>query len=90
MDVRYTTQFNRDLSGIRDRQLARIVEQVIEDLKAAARLTEISGVSRLTNVGSRYRIRIGNYRLVILMRGNEVTLEMFLHRREVYRRRGRG
>ena len=86
MEVRYTARFNRDLAQLRNRQLALLVNEVIDDLKAAAQLTEVAGVRHLTNVGSRYRIRIRNYRLVFLMEGNIAYLERFLPRGEIYRR----
>ena len=89
MDVRFTTRFNRDLERIRDRQVAQSVEQAIDTLKAADRLTEVAGVSHLVNRGSRYRMRIGDYRLVMLSEGEGLILERILHRREVYGRRGR-
>ena len=90
MEVRLTTRFNRDLGRIRDRQVAQSVEQAINTLKVANRLTEVSGVTRLVNRGARYRMRIGDYRLVMLMDDDGLILERFLHRREVYGRRGRG
>ena len=89
MDVRFTTRFNRDLERIRDRQVAQSIEQAIETLKASNRLTEVAGVSRLVNRGPRYRMRIGDYRLVMLSEGDALILERILHRREVYGRRGR-
>ena len=85
MEVRYTARFNRDLSQLRDRQLALQVNEVIDNLKAASQLTEVAGVRHLTGVGSRYRIRIRNYRLVFLMEGNIAYLERFLPRDQIYR-----
>ena len=90
MEVRFTTQFNRDLGRIRDRRVAQSVEQAIDTLKAANRMTEIPGVTRLVNRGPRYRMRIGDYRLVMRRDDDGVILERFLHRGEVYGRRGRG
>ena len=89
MDVRFTARFNRDLQRIRDRQVAQSVEQAIDALKAADRLTDVAGVSRLVNRGPRYRMRIGDYRLVMLLDGEGLILERILHRREVYGRRCR-
>ena len=89
MDVRFTARFNRDLERIRDRQVAQSVEQAIETLKAANRLTDVVGVSHIVNRGPRYRMRIGDYRLIILSEGDALILERILHRREVYGRRVR-
>ena len=83
-------QFNRDLGRIRDRRIAQSVEQAIDTLKAANRLTEVPGITRLVNRGLRYRMRIGDYRLVMLMDDEGLILERILHRRDVYGRRGRG
>ena len=89
MDVSFTARFNRDLERIRDRQVAQSVEQAIDTLKAANQLTDVAGVSHLVNRGPRYRMRIGDYRLVMLLDGEGLILERILHRREVYGRRGR-
>ncbi len=67
MEVRYTTGFDRDLTRLRDRLLKLRVNEAIDELKAAFRLADVSGVRRLTGVGPRYRIRIGDYRLIILL-----------------------
>ncbi len=85
MEIRYTTGFDRDLAKLRDRQLTLRANQAIDELKAAPWLAEVSGVRRLTGVGPRYRIRIGDYRLIILLEENVAYLERFLHRSDVYR-----
>ena len=90
VEVRLTTQFNRELGRIRDRRVAQSVEQAIDTLKAANQLIEVAGVTRLVNRGPRYRMRIGDYRLIMLMDDEGLTLERLLHRREAYGRRGRG
>ena len=89
MQVRFTTQFNRDLGRIPDRRVAQSVEQAIDTLKAANRLTEVPAVPWPVNRALRYRMRLGDYRLVMLMDDEGLILEGFLHRREVYGRRGR-
>ena len=77
MEIRFTVRFNRDLAQLRDRQLALQVNEVINDLKAASQLTEVAGVRHLTGVGSRYRIRVRNYRLVFLVEDNIAYLPEF-------------
>ena len=90
MEVRFTTQFNRDVGRIRERRVAQSVEEAIDTLKAANRLTEVPGITRLVDRGPRYRMRIGEYRLIMLMDDEGLILERLLHRREAYGRRGRG
>ena len=81
MEISYHNQFNRDLRRLRNPSLATQVEQVIEELKAASTIRDVRGVSRMTNAGEHYRIRIREYRLGITMDGETVVLP----RGEIYR-----
>ena len=81
MEISYHNQFNRDLRRLRNPSLAAQVEQVIEELKAASTIRDVRGVSRMTNAGEHYRIRIREYRLGITMDGEPVVLP----RGEIYR-----
>ena len=81
MEISYHNQFNRDLRRLRNPSLAAQVEQVIEELKAASTIRDVRGVSRMTNAGEHYQIRIREYRLGITMDGETVVLP----RGEIYR-----
>ena len=85
MEIRYGAGFNRDLARIRNPDLSRRIERIIEDLKAASTITEARGVRRMTGAERYYRIRIGDYRLGVSAEGDVVTLLRFAHRSEIYR-----
>ena len=85
MEIRYHAQFDRDLRRLRNSNLARSIEQIISELKAASSLTEVRGVRRLRGEGRHYRIRIGEYRLGITQDGDSIILRRLLHRSEIYR-----
>ena len=85
MEIRYHSQFNRDLRRLRNPYLAAQIEQVIEELKAAPTIRDVRGVSRMTSAGEHYRIRIREYRLGITMDGETAILHRFLPRGEIYR-----
>ena len=79
--------FIRDLKRVRNPDLQRRVEQAIAALEAAASVTEVPGIRKITSASGRhYRIRIGNYRLGIAIEGDVTVLVTFGHRREFYRR----
>ncbi len=80
MEIRYHNQFNRDLRRLRNPSLAAQIEQIIEELKAASTIRDVHGVSRMTNSGEHYRIRIREYRLGITMDGETAVLRRFLPR----------
>ena len=89
MNLEPTRLFRRDVRQLGSAQVRRQLEQVIQELTEANNIEEVSGVSRMTARGRHYRIRIGNYRLVMLSEGEGLILERILHRREAYGRRGR-
>ena len=85
MELRYRPRFQRDLRQIADNDLNLRIERVIEALKAASTLSEVSNVRRVTGWERYYRIRVGSYRIGIELEGNVVVLHRFGHRREIYR-----
>ena len=85
MEIRYHSQFNRDLRRLRNSSVARSIEQIISELKAVSSLTEVRGVRRLRGEGRHYRIRIGEHRLGITQDDDTIILRRLLHRSEIYR-----
>ena len=85
MEIRYQSQFNRDLRRLRNPSIAALVEQVIEELKAASTIRDMRDVSRMISAGEHYRIRIREYRLGITLDGETAILRRFLPRGEIYR-----
>ncbi len=85
MEVKFDASFNRDLRRIRDADLRRRVERVIEEIEGASAITEVSGVRRIASRGRYYRIRVGDYRVGIEVEGGTVIFIRLGHRREIYR-----
>lgn len=85
MKVSFRRSFAKDLKKIRGKALRHEVQAVIEQLEQRTSLHEIPNVKHLTSEGSYYRIRIGEYRLGLLLEGDSVTVVRFLHRRDIYR-----
>ena len=65
--------------------MIRRVEQSIEELEAAASITEVRNVERVRGREHHYRARIGDYRLGFAFEGGTAVLLRFMHRREIYR-----
>lgn len=85
MKVSFRRSFAKDLKKIRSKALLHAVQDVIEQLEQRQSLHEIPNVKHLTSEGSYYRIRIGEYRLGLLVDDDTVTVVRFLHRRDIYR-----
>ena len=85
MEIRYHRRFDRDLRRIQDPALGRRVERVVEELRAASGIAEVGSVERVAGRERHYRIRIGAYRLGLVLEGGTAVLLRFMHRREIYR-----
>ena len=79
----YTRRAERDIEKlepkIRDRVGKTLLQYREEPLRFAEKLTD--------PVLGEYRYRIGDYRVVFDMEGNEIVVLRVGHRREIYKRR---
>jgi mRNA interferase RelE/StbE len=81
----FRQSFTRDLKKVKDITMLDKIKKMIERIEAAQNMSQIEGLTKLSGTSSYYRIRIGDYRLGILLRGNELEFVRCLHRREIYR-----
>lgn len=87
MKIAFLRSFERDLKKLKkDRQTLSRIREAIEEVEAAGELHDLSSVKKLSGgSGDFYRIRVGDYRLGLELKGDEVVFVRCLHRREVYR-----
>jgi len=85
MKIEFRKSFAKDLLTILDNNLLIKIEEVIEQVKQAEKLSEVSNVKKLKGEVNYYRIRVGNHRIGIKLDGNLVLFIRVLHRKEIYR-----
>jgi mRNA interferase RelE/StbE len=78
-------RFQKDLAVLRDKNLNKKVAACIEAAINAQQLSEIKNIKKLTGFEAYYRIRIGNYRIGLEVKENEIIFIRILHRKEIYR-----
>jgi mRNA interferase RelE/StbE len=83
--VEYKSSFVRDLKKVRDRELKDRIRDAIELTERARSSQEIENIKKLRGGDRYYRIRVGDYRLGLLVEGDTITFVRCLHRRDVYR-----
>jgi mRNA interferase RelE/StbE len=66
------------------RLLAR-VQAVIEAVEAASNVGEISNLKKLRGGGDYYRVRVGDYRIGLVVHADQAVFVRCLHRKEIYR-----
>jgi len=74
MKVEYADKFDKSLKKIKDKVALKRLDILIEKLKAAANLKEISNVKPMADNIFLYRIRTGDYRLIVEYRDGEITI----------------
>jgi mRNA interferase RelE/StbE len=85
VQVVFRRSFAKDLKKVRRKALRQEVQAIIEQVEQIVNLYDLPNVKRLTSDGPYYRIRIGEYRMGMIVEGGTVTFVRFLHRRDIYR-----
>ena len=85
MNIRIDGTFEKDLRKIKSKPLDKKVALLIRELLAAESLTEIRNLKLLKGSDVHYRIRLGDYRVGLVLSGKTFVLVRILHRKEIYR-----
>jgi len=85
LKVEFRKSFLKDLEVVAHKNLRRRIKQTIERVEQARSLHEVQGIKKLRGGEGYYRIRLGDYRLGLVLRADTVIFVRFLHRKDVYR-----
>ncbi len=85
MKSTFRQSFVRDLRKIKDETTLERVRQVIAQVDEARALTDVKDMTKLSGSNKFYRIRIGDYRIGIVVETETVEFVRCLNRREIYR-----
>lgn len=85
MQVVFESAFLRDVKRVRDKNIRRKVQEVIDQVKTAVDLQEIPHISKLRGHQTYYRVRSGDYRVGLEVVDDKVIFVRFLHRKDIYR-----
>ncbi|MFH1933685.1 MAG: type II toxin-antitoxin system RelE/ParE family toxin [Pseudomonadota bacterium] len=87
MNILYAKRFSKDLDAIsHEPNIKKRLWDLIEQIKIADDLSNISGLKKIEGYPGYFRIRIGDYRLGIKVTEKVIEMIRFLHRKEIYRR----
>lgn len=91
MELRFRPKFRRDLLNLKGKiKLNQIIYEIIQQIKSARNITEISGHKPLDLYKTRFRIKIKlsekeNYRMGLIIKGNKIWFERILPRPDFYK-----
>jgi len=85
MEIKIDKTFQKDTRKIKDKSVLRKVANTIANVKRAKKLEEVKNLKKIQGTSSMYRIRIGDYRLGIIVKESSVEFIRCLHRKDIYK-----
>ncbi|HOP46540.1 MAG TPA: type II toxin-antitoxin system RelE/ParE family toxin [Desulfobacteraceae bacterium] len=86
MKTAFKKSFAKDLkTHSRNKNLLTMIQKPILQAETADSVADIKNLKKLKAEGHYYRIRIGNYRIGLIIENKIVTFVRVLHRGEIYR-----
>jgi mRNA interferase RelE/StbE len=86
MNFEFEKAFVRDFRKLKSKELAQSISGVIKQVSQASTPDEIPNLKKLTGYKSAFRIRIGDYRIGVVIERDIVIFVAFAHRKEIYKR----
>lgn len=86
MKFEFEKAFAKDFRKLKGKELATAISEVIKQVSEASTTLEIANLKKLTGYKSAFRIRIGDYRIGVIIEKSIVTFVAFAHRKEIYKR----
>lgn len=85
MNAQFRASFAKDLRRIKNKELLNRIKQTIEQIEKAQSQQSITNLKKLKGGTNYYRIRIGEYRIGLIIEEDTATFVRCLNRKEIYR-----
>ena len=85
MNVHFRASFARDTKKISNKDNFKHVRETIEQIERAAGLQDIHGLTKLKGGRNYYRVRVGEYRISMILEADAFVFVRCLDRKEIYR-----
>ena len=87
MKVEFLSGFDKDLSHIRDKMLAKIIHQCIDLFENANKISDVPNIKQLKGHTNAFRFRKGKYRIGFYLEDDEtIVFAAFDTRDKIYQR----
>ena len=85
MQIEITRKFKKQVEYCKDQRLKSKVLGIIQAVIVSESMNEFANLKKLTGHKYSYRIRLGNYRIGIVINDKTVIFAAFDHRSEIYK-----
>ena len=85
MKVEFKESFAKDLKDLQDKSLLKRAKEVIEAVEQADSFVNIRNLKKLKGGGNYFRLRVGDYRVGVVLESDTVIFVRFLNRKDIYK-----
>ena len=85
MQIEITHKFQKQVEGCKDRRQRSKVLRIIEAVSESDNMNKFPNLKKLTSHKNIYRIRMGDYRLGVVIDNNIVIFAAFDKRNDIYK-----
>lgn len=85
MQIELTHKFQKQVATCKDKHIRSKILAIIQAVIACGNLNEIPNLKKLTGYKNFYRIRLGNYRIGLVVENNTIIFAAFDHRSDIYK-----
>ena len=86
MKATFRKSFGKDLTRhAKDKDLMAKIKEIILQVEASDSVAAIANLKKLKAEGSYFRIRVGHFRVGLIIEDDTVSFVRALHRKEIYR-----
>lgn len=85
MKATFRRSFTRDLRKVKDQTVLNRIQHAIKRIEVAANLQAVGDLGKMSGTGNFCRIRVGDYRIGVVVEGEVVECVRCLPRAELYR-----
>ena len=85
MEIKIDKSFQKDTRRIKNKSVLQKVANTITNVQNATKIEDIKNLKKIQGTHSMYRIRIGDYRLGIIINDKTVEFIRCLHRKDIYK-----
>jgi mRNA interferase RelE/StbE len=84
MKVEIKKSFLRDLKKLHKNEQSKALN-LIDICENATSINEIENIKKISGFTNFYRIRLGNYRVGLMIENEIITFVRYLHRKDIYK-----
>ena len=85
MKAKFKSSFAKDLQKLKGGKIKEQVGKVIEQVEGADDLQSLGNLKKLHGGDNYYRIKMGDYRIGLIVEKDVIVFVRLLHRKDIYR-----